>query len=611
MIGRHAVAIVALCGAACTLSSLHFLHSSSGRSVSASGSGSSSRGSSSALRASAATATSSHSALALVPSESLSSSHSTSSMLSEGARKSSMCDVASHTSRAGIVLRVTDPHDETRAFGDIRLILRPEWTSPSASFASKLAAQDASLQASTVYRLEPGFLIQGRLGLKQSGLVPPNRDNTRAAKVMERGEVGWAGGSTGPDWFIYLGMGPAGWLGNPHEGTVWAEVADEQSMAVANNVSLVPVPPTAPGQMHTLRSPLRISASPWTMPPDALDLSRPVRRSPENGGGGSGTVVGSSSGGKISIDGGALGVLKIGGVSRDEGALACNASCHVLPRTELHGGVVRWGDKHLMPNAAACCAACLAAKGCNVWVWCGSRANCAGRYAQCWLKRASNLWADKSLLVGTNELWTSGTIGDPPPEDHPSGAGRRLPMASEAQVALILSGGGGTDPSPPHPAPPHTAPPHTAPPQPSPPHTARTLLIECTHGIILTVCVCVCCRWRRRGEDSAANVGSTSSRRRRACAHIGVGGAREPLRAVTSRYEFPGGRKREGGRCSRKRGGCRSTARVRRRSATRRIACAQGIRLGDAARWLVCRHSLAKRGRAATRRALAARSRLA
>ena len=255
-----------------------------------------------------------------------------------------------------------------------------------------------------------------------------------------------------------------------------------------------------------------------------LDLSRPVRRSPENGGGGSGTVVGSSSGGKISIDGGALGVLKIG-ASRDEGALACNASCHVLRRTELHGGVVRWGDKHLMPNAAACCAACLAAKGCNVWVWCGSRANCAGRYAQCWLKRASNLWADKSLLVGTNELWTSGTIGDPPPEDHPSGAGRRLPMASEAQVALILSGGGGTDPSPPHPAPPHTAPPHTAPPQPSSthcPHSPNRMHAR-HHTNSVRVCVCA-------GGDVAVRIRLRTSGAPRAVAAV---------RALTSEWGRP------------------------------------------------------------------------
>ena len=56
--------------------------------------------------------------------------------------------------------------------------------------------------------------------------VKANRENPRAPKVMERGEVGWAGGGKGPDYFIYMGSGPAGWLGVPHEGTIFAEVAD-------------------------------------------------------------------------------------------------------------------------------------------------------------------------------------------------------------------------------------------------------------------------------------------------------------------------------------------------------------------------------------------------
>ena len=56
---------------------------------------------------------------------------------------------------------------------------------------------------------------------------------------MERGEVGWAGGSKGPDYFIYLGTGPASWLGNPHEGTIWADVADEASMASARRILML------------------------------------------------------------------------------------------------------------------------------------------------------------------------------------------------------------------------------------------------------------------------------------------------------------------------------------------------------------------------------------
>ena len=78
--------------------------------------------------------------------------------------------------------------------------------------------------ARCAYRLEPGFLVQGSLAAGPG--VKANRENPRAPKVMERGEVGWAGGGKGPDYFIYMGSGPAGWLGVPHEGTIFAEVAD-------------------------------------------------------------------------------------------------------------------------------------------------------------------------------------------------------------------------------------------------------------------------------------------------------------------------------------------------------------------------------------------------
>ena len=79
---------------------------------------------------------------------------------------------------------------------------------------------------------------------------------------MERGEIGWAGGSKGPDYFIYMGSGPAGWLGVPHEGTIFAEVADEASMAVVANVSKLPVPEPPPGQMHMLAKKRPVTVTP-------------------------------------------------------------------------------------------------------------------------------------------------------------------------------------------------------------------------------------------------------------------------------------------------------------------------------------------------------------
>lgn len=45
--------------------------------------------------------------------------------------------------------------------GVIRLYLRAEWSNMSAVFAEQLA-QPTSRNSSTIYRLEPGFLIQGR-----------------------------------------------------------------------------------------------------------------------------------------------------------------------------------------------------------------------------------------------------------------------------------------------------------------------------------------------------------------------------------------------------------------------------------------------------------------
>ena len=151
-----------------------------------------------------------------------------------------------------------DPANPSRSLGEIRLVLRPEWTA-SAYYAERVAAVPAARQQSTIYRLEPGFLIQGRL---HAGGVAANKETRRAPKVMERGEVGWAGGSAGPDFFIYLGTGPASWLGNPHEGTIFAEVADEESMAgckrLAPSYGVHP-----PGQMAILKSTVQVTPRRW------------------------------------------------------------------------------------------------------------------------------------------------------------------------------------------------------------------------------------------------------------------------------------------------------------------------------------------------------------
>ena len=101
--------------------------------------------------------------------------------------------------------------------------------------------------------------------------------------------------------------------------------------------------------------------------------------------------------------------------------------------------MVRWGKDHKQSSAAACCAACAThraeaatqgRRGCNVWVWCGA-ASCAAQKHECWLKYTKALWETPNLLLGTSDRWTSGSA-DAAPAEHPSGAGIRLPVASEA-----------------------------------------------------------------------------------------------------------------------------------------------------------------------------------
>ena len=54
---------------------------------------------------------------------------------------------------------------------------------------------------------------------------------------MERGHVAWAGGSSGPDFFIT--MAKVSGFGGTH--TVWGEVADEESMQLAERLVQRPI----------------------------------------------------------------------------------------------------------------------------------------------------------------------------------------------------------------------------------------------------------------------------------------------------------------------------------------------------------------------------------
>ncbi|KAG8457664.1 hypothetical protein KFE25_005755 [Diacronema lutheri] len=335
-----------------------------------------------------------------------------------GARVTAVAAAASPPPAARGVVLDCAPH------GEIRLFLRAEWCNASADSVERVAAASAASAAaggeSSIYRLEPTFLVQGRLG---AAGVPTGGARRRARKVMERGEVGWAGGSDGPDFFVYLGDGPAAWLGNPHDGTVWAEVADEASMAVAHAISRLPVPPTRPGQMHIASPPLRVVLRAW----------RPPAAEPARG----------------------AALLKVRGASVDSAAATCAPGCNALPRTELHGAPLVWGANHRTADAAACCAACDAhraaaaaatppARGCTVWVFCASDALCGAARGECWLKHAPDPWA-ADVALGTSPRWTTGTAARAP-ANHSSGAGAEPPVRARAHVRLVVGDGadGGT-----------------------------------------------------------------------------------------------------------------------------------------------------------------------
>ncbi|KAI2493090.1 hypothetical protein MHU86_21438 [Fragilaria crotonensis] len=55
---------------------------------------------------------------------------------------------------------------------------------------------------------------------------------------MTKGMVGWAGGGTGPDFFIDTYDAPATHWGNQH--TVWGKVMDGESLAIITRIYDLP-----------------------------------------------------------------------------------------------------------------------------------------------------------------------------------------------------------------------------------------------------------------------------------------------------------------------------------------------------------------------------------
>ena len=82
---------------------------------------------------------------------------------------------------------------------------------------------------------------------------PPHDINCAChGPTMTKGMVGWAGGGTGPDFFINVFNDPVDWWGQQH--TVWGMVEDADSLdRIRNQILALPV--KKGGAMNTLVEP--------------------------------------------------------------------------------------------------------------------------------------------------------------------------------------------------------------------------------------------------------------------------------------------------------------------------------------------------------------------
>mmetsp|Transcript_26445 Transcript_26445/g.49914 ORF Transcript_26445/g.49914 Transcript_26445/m.49914 type:complete len:348 (+) Transcript_26445:47-1090(+) len=137
--------------------------------------------------------------------------------------------------------------------GDIRVKLRPDWTQSSVDFVREVAQRGLCTPQCAFYRAEPRFLLQG--GMRAT--IPPN-SRTTPGPVMGKGMVGWAGGSAGPDFFIYMSENQAvGWH-NDH--TVWGEVLEQASLELVEEIiATVETEKETPNSMSMISDPIEFT----------------------------------------------------------------------------------------------------------------------------------------------------------------------------------------------------------------------------------------------------------------------------------------------------------------------------------------------------------------
>ena len=128
--------------------------------------------------------------------------------------------------------------------GDILIQMRSDLSIESVEYIQRLLKDRRPCEECRFYRAQDRGILQGIMkkpGVKVNhvlGSCPPNVNTVRNGKkkchgpIMTRGMVGWAGGGSGPDFFIDNYKRKADWWG--HEHTTFGEV-DPSSLHVVES----------------------------------------------------------------------------------------------------------------------------------------------------------------------------------------------------------------------------------------------------------------------------------------------------------------------------------------------------------------------------------------
>jgi hypothetical protein len=151
--------------------------------------------------------------------------------------------------RTVVELTVTDKRVDG---GRIRILLTPEVSGVASATYVAAVARLSGLATATIFRSEPGTLVQGRIGdsrvaqIDARGPCPQGIDASKVKSsycgcgcngpIMRRGMVAWAGGfGHGPDFFIFTGDDTQGDLWS-HDHTVWGTLVDDESFATLDRI---------------------------------------------------------------------------------------------------------------------------------------------------------------------------------------------------------------------------------------------------------------------------------------------------------------------------------------------------------------------------------------